>query len=210
MTPIDSVMRRAPVIPVLVIEDPSQARATAEALVAGGLPVLEVALRTPGALDVIGEMAKVDGALVGAGTVLNPDQLARAVDAGAGFIVSPGITEPLACAAATANIPFLGGVSSATDIMRGLDLGLSHFKFFPAQAAGGVPALKALTGPFGRVSFCPTGGVTLTNLADWLALPQVLCVGGTWLAPAGVAPQTIRANAEQAVAAARAAGWSPA
>jgi len=210
MTPIDSVMRRAPVIPVLVIEDPSQARATAEALVAGGLPVLEVALRTPGALDVIGEMAKVDGALVGAGTVLNPDQLARAVDAGAGFIVSPGITEPLARAAATANIPFLGGVSSATDIMRGLDLGLSHFKFFPAQAAGGVPALKALTGPFGRVSFCPTGGVTLTNLADWLALPQVLCVGGTWLAPAGAAPQTIRANAEQAVAAARAAGWSPA
>jgi 2-dehydro-3-deoxyphosphogluconate aldolase/(4S)-4-hydroxy-2-oxoglutarate aldolase len=210
MTPIDSVMRRAPVIPVLVIEDPSQARATAEALVAGGLPVLEVTLRTPGALDVIGEMAKVDGALVGAGTVLNPDQLARAVDAGAGFIVSPGITEPLARAAATANIPFLGGVSSATDIMRGLDLGLSHFKFFPAQAAGGVPALKALTGPFGRVSFCPTGGVTLTNLADWLALPQVLCVGGTWLAPAGAAPQPIRANAEQAVAAARAAGWSPA
>ena len=210
MTSIDTIMRRAPVIPVLVLDDLPQARATAEALVVGGLPVLEVTLRTPAALDVIEEMNKVEGALVGAGTVLNPAQLAQATAAGAQFIVSPGITEPLARAAAAAKVPFLGGVSSATDIMRGLDLGLSHFKFFPAQAAGGVPALKALTGPFGKVSFCPTGGVTLANLADWLALPQVLCVGGTWLAPTGAAPDTIRANAEQAVAAARAAGWTPA
>src|SRR5690349_11691559 len=142
MIPIDSVMRRAPVIPVLVVDDPSQARATAEALVGGGLPVLEVTLRTPAALEVIAEMAKVEGSLVGAGTVLNAGQLAQAVDVGARFIVSPGITEPLARAAADAAIPFLGGVASASDVMRGLDLGLSHFKFFPAQAAGGVPALK--------------------------------------------------------------------
>jgi 2-dehydro-3-deoxyphosphogluconate aldolase/(4S)-4-hydroxy-2-oxoglutarate aldolase len=207
MNGIDSVMRRAPVIPVLVVDDARQARPIAEALVDGGLPVLEVTLRTPAALDVVREMAKVEGALVGAGTELNPEQLALAVDAGARFIVSPGITEPLAHAAATADMPYLGGVANAGDIMRGLDLGLTHFKFFPAQAAGGVPALKALCGPFVQVWFCPTGGVTLANMADWLALRQVLCVGGTWLAPHGARPDVIRINAAEALAAGRDAGW---
>jgi 2-dehydro-3-deoxyphosphogluconate aldolase/(4S)-4-hydroxy-2-oxoglutarate aldolase len=169
-----------------------------------------VTLRTPAALDVIRAMRQIEGAIVGAGTVLNPAQLDQAVEAGAGFIVAPGITEPLARAAQAAKVPFLGGVANAGDIMRGLDLGLGHFKFFPAQAAGGVPVLKALTGPFPGIKVCPTGGVTLASMTDWLALPQVLCVGGSWLASAGVEPGAIRANAEQALAAARAAGWKAA
>lgn len=182
---IDSVMRMAPVIPVLVVKDAAHGLPMAQALVNGGLPVLEVTLRTEAALDVIREMSKVDGALVGAGTVLNEKQLDSAIDAGAKFIVSPGLTTPLAEAAIERGIPFLPGIATAADIMRGLDLGLDRFKFFPAETSGGIKALKALAAPFYQARFCPTGGITAETAPDWLALDAVLCVGGSWLVPAG-------------------------
>ena len=185
MNDIGSIMRLSPVIPVLVIDDADEAREIAEALVEGGLKVLEVTLRTPAALDAIREMSKVEGAVVGAGTVLNEKHLERALEAGSQFIVSPGLTDSLGRAAVEAGAAFLPGVSNAGDIMRGLDLGLSHFKFFPAETSGGMPALKALAGPFGAVRFCPTGGVTPKSAPDWLALEPVLCVGGTWLVKRG-------------------------
>ena len=185
MNPVEKVMRTAPVIPVLVIEDVAHAGPVAEALVAGGLPVLEVTLRTAAALDVIAEMKKVPGAIVGAGTVVDVAGLESAIGAGAEFIVSPGLTESLGRAAIAKGIPFLPGIANAGDIMRGLDLGLSHFKFFPAEANGGIPALKSLIGPFGQCKFCPTGGVKQDTAKDWLALEQVLCVGGSWLVGAG-------------------------
>ena len=185
MNPVEKVMRTAPVIPVLVIEDVAHAQPVAEALVAGGLPVLEVTLRTAAALDVIAEMKKVPGAIVGAGTVVDVAGLESAIGAGAEFIVSPGLTESLGRAAIAKGIPFLPGIANAGDIMRGLDLGLSHFKFFPAEANGGIPALKSLIGPFGQCKFCPTGGVKQDTAKDWLALEQVLCVGGSWLVGAG-------------------------
>jgi 2-dehydro-3-deoxyphosphogluconate aldolase / (4S)-4-hydroxy-2-oxoglutarate aldolase len=201
MTPIETIMRTAPVIPVLVIEDAAHARPIAEALVAGGLSVLEVTLRTAAALDVIREMAKVEGAIVGAGTVLNEADLRASIDAGAEFIVSPGLTEPLGQAAIASGIPFLPGSANAGDIMRGLDMGLTHFKFFPAEASGGLPALKALAAPFGQAKFCPTGGISLQTAPDWLALDPVLCVGGSWVVGKGV-PDTdaIRAAAQASAA----------
>ena len=185
MNSVHGVMTLSPVIPVLTIEDASWASAIAEALVAGGLRALEVTLRTPAGLEAIAEMAKVPGAVVGAGTVLNARDVEASVDAGAQFIVSPGLTEPLATAAITSGAPFLPGIATAADIMRGLDLGLSHFKFFPAEAAGGRKALASLAAPFPHVRFCPTGGITLASAPDWLAMPQVLCVGGSWLVPSG-------------------------
>ncbi len=187
MKTLAQVMTAAPVIPVLVIDDVADARPMAEALVAGGLPVLEVTLRTPCALDVIRAMREVDGAIVGAGTVLNPADLDRALDAGSEFIVSPGLTEPLARAAIASGVAFLPGIANPSDLMRGLDLGLDRFKFFPAEANGGIPALKALCGPFGQVRFCPTGGITAATAAHWLALPAVDCVGGSWLVKNGTA-----------------------
>jgi 2-dehydro-3-deoxyphosphogluconate aldolase/(4S)-4-hydroxy-2-oxoglutarate aldolase len=147
--------------------------------------VLEVTLRTSIALDAIRRMASVPGAIVGAGTVLNGRQLDEAVEAGAKFLVSPGLTEPLAKAAERSGAAYLPGVATAGDIMRGLDLGLDRFKFFPAEASGGISALKALSGPFGAIRFCPTGGVRPDNAAEWLAMEAVLCVGGTWLYRAG-------------------------
>jgi 2-dehydro-3-deoxyphosphogluconate aldolase/(4S)-4-hydroxy-2-oxoglutarate aldolase len=182
---VEQVMTLAPVIPVLVIHDVAHARPIAEALVAGGLPALEVTLRTPAALDVIREMAKVEGAVVGAGTVLNPDDLHASIDAGARFIVSPGLTDRLADAAIRSGIPFLPGTANAGDIMRGLDRGLTHFKFFPAMANGGIPALKALIAPLAAARFCPTGGISEDNAPDWLALDAVLCVGGSWVVSSG-------------------------
>lgn len=182
---VEQVMTLAPVIPVLVIHDVAQARPIAEALVAGGLPALEVTLRTPCALDVIREMAKVEGAVVGAGTVLNPDDVHASVDAGARFLVSPGLTDRLAKAAIGSGLPFLPGTANAGDIMRGLDHGLTHFKFFPATANGGIPALKALAAPLFSARFCPTGGITEATAPDWLALDAVLCVGGSWIVPQG-------------------------
>ncbi len=189
MRGIEAIMRTAPVIPVLVIDEVAHARPIAEALVAGGLRVLEVTLRTPCALEAMAEMARVDGAIVGAGTVLNSADLRASLDAGAKFIVSPGLTEPLGRAAIEAGIPFLPGIANAGDIMRGLDLGLSHFKFFPAVASGGLPALRALAAPFGQAKFCPTGGIALETAPDWLALDPVLCVGGSWVVGKG-APDT--------------------
>lgn len=196
---IEEIMRTAPVIPVLVVDRLEDAVPMAEALVAGGLRVLEVTLRTPVALDAIRAMREVDGAIVGAGTVVDQEQLQAAIDAGAQFIVSPGLTEALGRAAIRAEVPFLPGVATAGDIMRGLELGLEHFKFFPAQANGGIPALKALAGPFGGLKFCPTGGIKEETAADWLALEQVLCVGGSWLVPQGeVDREAIRARAQSA------------
>ena len=185
MNDIAAIMNAAPVIPVIVVDDLDQAVPLARALVAGGLRVLEVTLRTPVALDAIRAMKSVDGAIVGAGTVANDSDLAAAIDAGSEFIVSPGLTEPLGKAAVASGVPFLPGIANAGDIMRGLDLGLTHFKFFPAMAAGGLPALKALAAPFGQCRFCPTGGVGLDNAREWLAFDPVLCVGGSWVAPRG-------------------------
>ena len=178
---VEDIMRAAPVIPVLVLDGEQDWAALAETFVKAGLPVLEVTLRTPGALEAIRDMAKVPGAIVGAGTVLNERQLDEAVEAGSKFIVSPGLTEGLASAALQDEVPYLPGVATAGDIMRGLDLGLDRFKFFPAEASGGITALKALSAPFFNVRFCPTGGIRADNAAEWLALDSVLCVGGSWL-----------------------------
>lgn len=182
---IDQIMALAPVIPVIVIDRVEDAVPMAEALVAGGLPVLEVTLRTPAALDALTAMKSVKGAVVGAGTVLDPAMLAAAIGAGAEFIVSPGLTDNLGKAAVASGIPFLPGTANAGDIMRGMDLGLSRFKFFPAATSGGIPALKALAGPFGQARFCPTGGISLATAPEWLALDAVLCVGGSWVVPSG-------------------------
>jgi 2-dehydro-3-deoxyphosphogluconate aldolase/(4S)-4-hydroxy-2-oxoglutarate aldolase len=182
---IDQIMRMAPVIPVLVLDDSVDPVALAETLVGAGLPVIEVTLRTPGALDSIRAMAGVSGAIVGAGTVLNELQLAQAIDAGSRFIVSPGLTNPLAMAARDAEVPYLPGVATAADIMRGLDLGLTRFKFFPAEASGGTAALKAFSAVFADARFCPTGGIRADTAAEWLALPSVLCVGGSWIVQPG-------------------------
>lgn len=204
MKPIETIMRTAPVIPVLVIEDVAYARPIAEALVAGGLRVLEVTLRTAAGLEAIAEMKKVPGAIVGAGTVVNVAGLRAAIDAGSEFIVSPGLTDNLGAAAVESGIPFLPGVANASDIMRGMDLGLEHFKFFPAEASGGLPALKSLIGPFYNCKFCPTGGIRQDNAADWLAVPEILCVGGSWLVAKGTPDvAAIEAAARAATALAR-------
>ena len=198
---IAEVMALAPVIPVLVIDDAAHARPIAEALVAGGLRALEVTLRTPAALEAIAEMAKVDGAVVGAGTVVGERQLRDALDAGARFIVSPGLTETVARPAIASGVAFLPGVATAGDIMRGLDFGLDRFKFFPAEAAGGRTALAALAAPFFQCRFCPTGGVTVQSAPDWLALPAVECVGGSWLVPRGAPDRAAITAAAKAAAA---------
>lgn len=204
MTDIETLMKTAPVIPVLVIDDVRHAVPIAEALVAGGLPVLEVTLRTPCALDAIREMKQVPGAIVGAGTVLGTADLDKALTAGSEFIVSPGLTEPLGKAAVASGVPFLPGTANASDVMRGLDLGLTRFKFFPAAASGGIPALKAIAAPFGMARFCPTGGITQDTAADWLALDAVLCVGGSWLVAKGAPDgETIRVAAASAAELAR-------
>ncbi len=181
---VGALMRVGPVIAVLTIERADDAVPLARALAAGGVKVLEVTLRTSEALAAIAAIAReVPEAIVGAGTVLTPRDLERAEQAGARFAVSPGLTEPLIEAAADSALPFLPGVATASELMRGLDAGLEHFKFFPAEAAGGAAVLKALQGPFAQCRFCPTGGITPVNAGAYLALPNVLCVGGGWLAP---------------------------
>jgi 2-dehydro-3-deoxyphosphogluconate aldolase/(4S)-4-hydroxy-2-oxoglutarate aldolase len=199
---IDRILTAAPVIPVLVIERVEDALPVARALVEGGLPVLEVTLRTPAALDSIRAMKGVEGAIVGAGTVLNPAQYEAAVEAGAEFVVSPGLTDRIAEASAAFPVPLLPGVASAADIMRALDHGFSRLKFFPAEASGGLPALKAFSAVFGGVKFCPTGGITPASAPDWLALQSVLCVGGSWLVPAASAadPEGTTERARRAAA----------
>lgn len=195
---IETIMRTGPVIPVLVIDDAATARPLAQALVAGGLRVLEVTLRTPAALDAIREMKQVDGAIVGAGTVVGTDQFAQAMDAGAQFIVSPGLTENLGRVIVDSGVPFLPGVSSAGDIMRGYDLGLCHFKFFPAETSGGLKALKALAAPFYEARFCPTGGIAAATAPDWLGFAPVLCVGGSWVTPKGASMAEVERLAREA------------
>jgi 2-dehydro-3-deoxyphosphogluconate aldolase/(4S)-4-hydroxy-2-oxoglutarate aldolase len=196
---IDRILAPAPVIPVLVIERVEDAAPIAEALVEGGLPVLEVTLRTPVAFDAITAIKTVRDAIVGAGTALNAEQYDQACAAGAEFIVSPGLTADLAEAAANSRVPHLPGVATAGEIMRALELGYSRLKFFPATAAGGPPALHALSSVFRDVRFCPTGGITLETAPQWLALPSVTCVGGSWIVPPGERdPRAIAERARQA------------
>jgi 2-dehydro-3-deoxyphosphogluconate aldolase/(4S)-4-hydroxy-2-oxoglutarate aldolase len=179
------LMALCPVIPVLTIERVGDAVPLARALVAGGLKVLEITLRTPVAIEAIALISReVPEAVTGAGTVLNAQDWDRAANAGAQFIVSPGLTDPLIEIAAGSPLAFLPGVATAGELMRGLDAGLTGFKFFPAETSGGAAALKALYGPFADVRFCPTGGITAKTAPDYLALPNVVCVGGGWVAPA--------------------------
>jgi len=173
-----------PVIPVLVIESPQQAAPLASALVAGGLPVLEVTLRTPAALEAIAAICAVQGAIVGAGTVLTSQDAQAAREAGAQFAVSPGSTPRLVEACEALDLPLLPGAVTATEAMLLLERGCDMLKFFPAEASGGVAALKALAGPLPQLAFCPTGGVTPENAGAYLSLPNTLCVGGSWVAPA--------------------------
>ena len=199
-TTIADIMRTAPVIPVLVIDDAAHARPLAEALVKGGLRVLEVTLRTGAAIEAIAEMKKVEGAIVGAGTVVNTEQFKQVMDADVEFIVSPGLTERLGEPIIASGVPFLPGVANAGDIMRGLDLGLAHFKFFPAETSGGLKALKALAAPFYQAKFCPTGGVSLATAPEWLAFDPVLCVGGSWVTPKGASLDQVETLAREAAA----------
>lgn len=185
---IESALRLSPVIPVLVVEDVAHAAPLARALVEGGLKVLEITLRTPSALAVIEAMAKAaPEAMIAAGTVLTPQQLDQARAAGAAFAVSPGLTPLLAHAAQEPNtLPLLPGVSTASELMSGLEAGLQCFKLFPAEAVGGKALLKSLHGPFPQAVFCPTGGITAESAPGYLALPNVACIGGSWLAPAAL------------------------
>jgi 2-dehydro-3-deoxyphosphogluconate aldolase/(4S)-4-hydroxy-2-oxoglutarate aldolase len=179
------VLSASPIMAVVVIEDPADAPALARALVNGGVRSIEVTLRTPGALDAIRRIVEaVPEALVGAGTVLNPKDLNASVEAGARFAVSPGATAALLEAGAQSPIPYLPAVATASDIMEGMARGYSAFKAFPAAVIGGPAALKAFHGPFKDVKFCPTGGITAVTAKDYLALPNVVCVGGSWLTPA--------------------------
>lgn len=194
----------APVIPVLVVDDLKDAKPLAQALVAGGLPVLEVTLRTDSALDVIRAMAEVEGGIVGAGTLLTPEDVTAAKAAGAKFGVSPGATDRLLDACEAADLPLLPGAATATEAMALLERGYTTQKFFPAEASGGAPALKAIGGPLPQITFCPTGGIDLAKARDYLALSNTVCVGGSWVAPKAAVTSgdwaTIEALAREAAA----------
>jgi 2-dehydro-3-deoxyphosphogluconate aldolase / (4S)-4-hydroxy-2-oxoglutarate aldolase len=180
-----SVLDLAPVVPVVVIQDASDAVPLARALVAGGLPAIEVTLRTPAALEAIRAISgAVPEAVVGAGTVITPAQVAESVAAGAGFLVSPGWTDVLLAAMRASGVPFLPGVSTTSEVVALLERGVREMKFFPAQAAGGTAYLKSLAGPLPQARFCPTGGIGPATAPDYLALPNVGCVGGSWMLPA--------------------------
>jgi 2-dehydro-3-deoxyphosphogluconate aldolase/(4S)-4-hydroxy-2-oxoglutarate aldolase len=185
---VDEIMRLAPVIPVLIIEDAAHAVPLGRALVAGGLPVLEITLRTPVASECIERMVgEVEGAVVGAGTVLTPAMRQAVADIGGQFAVSPGLIEG---EGDEGPVPLLPGIATATELMAGLERGFTRFKLFPANVVGGVGALKAFASPFQQAKFCPTGGVSAQNAPDYLALPNVVCVGGSWVAP----PEAVRAG----------------
>ncbi|SEB88929.1 bifunctional 4-hydroxy-2-oxoglutarate aldolase/2-dehydro-3-deoxy-phosphogluconate aldolase [Rhodobacter sp. 24-YEA-8] len=197
----EQICRLAPVVPVLVVEDVAQAAPLAKALVAGGLPALEVTLRTKAALDVIRAMAEIEGGVVGAGTLLTRADVKAAKAAGARFGVSPGATPALIEACEDEGLPLLPGAASASEAMALLERGYTVQKFFPAEQAGGAGFLKALSSPLPEVRFCPTGGISLKNAADYLGLPNVLCVGGSWVAPkdalaAGAWAEVTRLSAE--------------
>lgn len=180
---IDDILRQAPVVPVLAVSDVDDAIPLAETLVAAGLPVLEITLRTPVALEVIRRMRSVPGAIVGAGTVLTAADLTAVEAAGAAFAISPGGTDALYNAAKQAGIPLLPGIATASELMRGLEHGWTRFKFFPAESSGGIPALKGFAGPFPQAKFCPTGGIDAAKAPAYLALPNVITVGGSWMVP---------------------------
>ena len=173
----------APIIPVLVVDDAAHARPLAKALVAGGLPALEVTLRTPAALDVIAAMAEVEGGVVGAGTLVTPEDVRSAKEAGAQFGVSPGATDALIAACEAEGLPLLPGAATASEAMALYERGYDMLKFFPAEASGGAPALKAIGAPLPQISFCPSGGVSPSNADSYLSLPNVVCAGGSWVAP---------------------------
>ncbi|WP_028765049.1 bifunctional 4-hydroxy-2-oxoglutarate aldolase/2-dehydro-3-deoxy-phosphogluconate aldolase [Shewanella colwelliana] len=178
------IFKRSPIVPVMVINKIEDAVPLARALVAGGISVLEVTLRTPCALEAITKIAKeVPEALVGAGTILNEAQLKQAIDAGAQFVITPGATTDLLKAAMAGTVPLIPGVASISEVMAGMELGYTNFKFFPAEASGGVNALKAFSGPLANIRFCPTGGITPSSYKDYLALNNVDCIGGSWIAP---------------------------
>ncbi|MEW2066025.1 bifunctional 4-hydroxy-2-oxoglutarate aldolase/2-dehydro-3-deoxy-phosphogluconate aldolase [Streptomyces sp. NPDC007346] len=179
-----SVLDLAPIVPVVVLHDVADAVPLARALVAGGLPAIEVTLRTPAALESIGAIAaEVPGAVVGAGTVISPQHVRDTIDAGARFLVSPGWTDALLEAMQGSGVPFLPGVSTTSEVVALLERGVSDMKFFPAEAAGGTAYLKALSAPLPQARFCPTGGITLASAPAYLALPNVACVGGSWMVP---------------------------
>ena len=181
----DDVMKLSPVMPVVTIDDAAHAEPLARVLLASGVRTIEVTLRTPAALEAIRAIAKnAPDMIVGAGTVLSIADLDAAIEAGARYALSPGATPKLMKAARNAKIPFVPGVATSSEIMRGLDLGYTHFKFFPAEQLGGVAALKAQHGPLPNAKFCPTGGISADKASSYLALPNVLCVGGSWIAPA--------------------------
>lgn len=183
-TSAETILTTGPVVPVIVINKLEHAVPLAKALVAGGVRVLEVTLRTACALDAIRAIAQdVPDAIIGAGTVTNVEQLAQVTAAGAQFAISPGLTEPLLKAAVAGTIPLIPGIATVSELMLGMDYGLREFKFFPAEANGGVKALQAIAGPFSQVRFCPTGGISPKNYRDYLALKSVLCIGGSWLVP---------------------------
>ena len=189
MTPAEQSLKAAeicglaPVVPVIVVDDLAHAKRLAEALVAGGLPALEVTLRTPVALDAIRAMAEVPGGVVGAGTLLTPADVKAAKAAGAMFGVSPGATDRLIDACCEYDLPLLPGAATASEIMALLEKGFTVQKFFPAEQAGGAPYLKSIGSPIPQVKFCPTGGISLKNARDYLSLPNILCVGGSWVVP---------------------------
>lgn len=187
MPELDTILTTAPVIPLLVIDRVEDALPIAEALVEGGLPVIEVTLRTSAGIEAIKIMSQVPGSIVGAGSVLNLRHYAEVSDAGAQFAVSPGLTDELARAANDGSTPLLPGVATASEIMRALDHGFSRLKFFPAETLGGTNALSALSAVFRQARFCPTGGIKMETAPDWLALSSVLCVGGSWIVPSGIA-----------------------
>lgn len=182
---IDQIVRVAPVVPVMVVERIEDAVLLARALYNGGLKVLEITLRTPCALDAITAMVEAlpDDAVIGAGTIITPADLEKAVKAGSTFLVSPGTTPALIEAAKACPVPLLAGVATPTEAMNLYVQGFTHQKFFPAEAAGGVPMLKSIAGPLPQITFCPTGGIDLAKAPSYLALPNVHCVGGTWMAP---------------------------
>lgn len=180
---VREICELAPIIPVLVVDDAVHAKTLAEALIMGGLPVLEVTLRTPVAFDVIAEMASVPDGVVGAGTLITPDDVKAAKAAGAQFGVSPGATDALIAACEAEGLPLLPGAATATEAMALLARGYDMQKFFPAEASGGVPALKAIGGPLSQISFCPTGGIDSSNADSYLRLSNVICAGGSWVAP---------------------------
>ena len=186
----EEILRQGPVVPVVVIQKLDHAVSLAKALKDGGIRVIEVTLRTSVAVEAIRAISQdVPGAIVGAGTVIRPEELTAVAKAGAVFAISPGLTVELLQAANQGTIPLIPGISTVSELMTGMAIGYTHFKFFPAEAAGGVKMLKAIAGPFPQITFCPTGGITPDNYLEYLALGNVACIGGSWIAPQGAMDQ---------------------